>query len=112
MINDGFCLIIFCDLIGSSEVANELTPERYANDYIKSLYFTGESALDFIKKEINSEWDLNNTDKIKYDPSGDEILILKRIENIKDCIEDIVTALSFAYTLKLYWLLSPYTVKK
>ena len=112
MIADGFCLMIFCDLVGSSEVANELTPQHYANDYIKSFYFVGESALNFIEKEIDCEWKLNNTSKIEYDPSGDEILIFKKIEDIKDCTNDVVTALSFAYTLKLYWLLSPYTVKK
>lgn len=111
MIEGDFCLMIFCDLVGSSEVANELTPEKYANDYIKSFYFVGEAALNFIGME-NEKWKLDNTNEIEYEPSGDEVLIFKSINDIKNCTRDVVTALSFAYTLKLYWLLSPYTVGK
>lgn len=107
MIKNDRCLIIFSDLIGSSEVADELTPEEYANNYIKSFYFAGKLALNFIKK-VNPKW---KTD-IEYDFSGDEILIFKKIDYINGCSNDVVTALSFAYTLKLYWLLSHYTVNK
>lgn len=35
--NKDIFIIIFCDLVNSSEVGAELSPDNYANNYIKSF---------------------------------------------------------------------------
>lgn len=104
-------IIIFCDLVGSSEVANELTPKDYANKYIKSFYSAGILTRNFIGT-LKKDWEDKDEERIKYHFLGDEILVFKKIDNLRNCTEDVITAISFAYTLKLYWLVSSYTRRK
>ncbi len=97
-------IIIFCDLVGSSEVATEVSPDDYAK-YIQSFYFAGTSALKFAY-EIGWKEERHS---LLRETTGDELLIMKKVVDIE---QDIFTALAFVYTFKLYWLMSAYTVKK
>ncbi len=97
-------LIIFCDLVKSSEVATELSLEEYAR-YVQSFYFAGFSALNFANQ---IGWK-DESHLVEVDYTGDELLVMKKINDINN---DIFTSLAFVYTFKLYWLLSAYTVKK
>ncbi|HEO64348.1 MAG TPA: hypothetical protein ENI73_00610 [Spirochaetes bacterium] len=97
-------IIIFCDLVGSSEVATEVSPDDYAK-YIQSFYFAGTAALKFAY-EIGWKEERHS---LLRETTGDELLIMKKIVDID---QDIFTALAFVYTFKLYWLMSAYTVKK
>ncbi len=97
-------IIIFCDLVGSSEVATEVSPDDYAK-YIQSFYFAGTAALKFAY-EIGWKEERHS---LLRETTGDELLIMKKVVDID---QDIFTALAFVYTFKLYWLMSAYTVKK
>ena len=100
-------IIIFCDLVNSSEVAAELSPDDYANNYIKSFYFTGLTALNYMKKKYTKTWMDTHSRLV-----GDEIVVFMRIKDIDNPIDEVRQAVTFVYTLKLYWLFSPYIIER
>lgn len=114
MVRGQFAVLIFCDLRGSSEVANELSPEEYANNYIRSFYYAADLSKLFLidaSSDTDAPWSLDD-DKNKRNKWGDEVFLYRSIKNIDNCKDDVFNALSFAYTLKLFWLLSPYSFNK
>lgn len=100
---------MFCDLVGSSEVASELQIQDYGRGYIASFYWAIDKAHTFLKRRLGMDkWPRS---RLKY--QGDELLVTKNLKGQVDLIPNEVSlALSFFYTLKLYWLISPYNRKR
>jgi len=110
-------LILFADLVGSTDVACELPIEAYARTYIGSFHWAADKAFRLLaeagpayeevgqkfKREIaREEWAI----------VGDELTSITHLngrseEELKSLV---VCACAFAYNLKLYWLLSPYNL--
>jgi class 3 adenylate cyclase len=112
-------LILFADLVGSTDVASEVTPSFYAETYVASFHWATSKAWDFIQtKDIYQQESFTATiDQIRV--AGDEVLSFTKIDfsstdsNIRRKCEDIVaSAVSFAYMTKLYWLASPYNLRR
>lgn len=109
-------LILFADLIGSTEVAVEVTPSFYAQNYIASYHWAARRAELFIKsRRIFKKDKFKNTlDKIRV--AGDEVLSFSPVEESsknKVALEDTAaSAVAFAYITKLYWLASPYNLRR
>lgn len=103
-------VILFADLIGSTEVAVETSPSFFAQTYIASYHWAARKAYKFVMaKEIFPKDQFFR--KFEYFRiTGDESLIFSPlIDNNK--IEDVVAStIAFAYVLKLYWLVSPYNL--
>lgn len=114
MDNSGNYLILFADLIGSTEVAVEVTPSFYAQTYVSSYHWAARRAMTFIKSKavFPSE---RFKDVIKnFRIAGDEVLSFTPLDAVEDITkEDIVaSAIAFAYVTKLYWLVSPYNLQR
>lgn len=103
-------LILFADLIGSTEVAVETSPSFFAQTYIASYHWAAWKALKFVRaKEIFLEDQLHQEFKY-FRITGDESLIFSPLID-DNKIEDLVAStIAFAYVLKLYWLVSPYNL--
>ncbi len=105
-------VILFADLIGSTEVAVETSPSFFAQTYIASYHWAARKAYKFVMaKEIFTKDQFFQ--KFEYFRIiGDESLIFSPlIDNSEEDIEDVVAStIAFAYVLKLYWLVSPYNL--
>jgi len=104
-------LILFCDLIGSTEVAAEQSPSFYAESYVASFHWAARQAHAFIKRgELFGEACFAKTiDRIKI--TGDECLSFTPLCEKQTEMEDLAaSAVSFAYVTKLFWLASPYNL--
>lgn len=106
-------LILFADLIGSTEVATEQTPPFFASNYIASFRWSAERAFNFLGKTVWSDSHLNFSKKISnFDIVGDEVTSFTPLDElVEEEQEDIVaSAVLFAYLTKLYWFISPYNL--
>ncbi len=99
-------LILFADLIGSTEVASEAIPSFFAQNYIASYHWAARRAEEFIKKKTIFSHDKfkKTIDKIKV--VGDEVASFSRMDELPDCNieaeEDMVaSAVAFAYVTEL-----------
>ena len=106
-------LLLFADLIGSTEVASEATPSFYAGNYIASYYWAAKRAKQYLELKIfKKDKFLLTIDDIRL--AGDEALSFTPLnfqKHSKDELEDMVaSAVAFAYVTKLYWLVSPYNL--
>ncbi|MCK4763406.1 MAG: hypothetical protein KAW12_14500 [Candidatus Aminicenantes bacterium] len=112
-------LFLFADLIGSTEVATEQTPQFFAGNYISSFRWAVESARNFLKErnvwEESSDISLNFKDRIEdIDITGDEVKSFASLDDkTEEKKEDIIaSAVMFAYLTKLYWFISPYNLER
>ena len=107
-------LILFADLIGSTEVASEALPREFAELYVASFQWAARRAYEFVR--LKGVFDKQDFKKILGMPriQGDEALSFTELDEltngeVQDCV---ASALAFAYVLKLMWLASPYNVRR
>lgn len=111
-------LILFGDLVGSTEVAVEATPLFFARTYIASFHWAAHKALDCVKKVGDIFGDANFTKRIEnIDIAGDEVHAFIPIDSSlgktgRDNEDLVASAVSFAYVTKLYWLAAPYNLNR
>jgi len=118
MVQIGNYLILFADLVGSTEVAVEVDPSFYAKTYVASFHWAARRAMEFIKskKVFKHEQFKKTIQDTDIRIAGDEalsftLLDYAKLTDIKR--EDIVaSAIAFAYVTKLYWLASPYNLRR
>lgn len=109
-------LILFADLVSSTEVAAEVTPSDYARNYIASYHWAARRAEEFISSKTIFKKDrfLLTIDEVRI--AGDEVLSFSPLSFQKHGrvkLEDMVaSAVAFAYVTKLYWLASPYNLRR
>jgi class 3 adenylate cyclase len=100
-------LILFADLVGSSEVGNTLTPEAYWDVYVSNFY----AAVKVAQKIAN----LQETPQCHVRLVGDECVIFCQEDNptpdkfLTDQVHKIVR---FTYILKALWFVSPFNIKR
>ena len=107
-------LILFADLIGSTEVASEALPREFAELYVASFQWAARRAYEFVKmKGVFAKQDFTKPLEMPR-IQGDEALSFTGLDELTDVeVEDCVaSALAFAYVLKLMWLASPYNVRR
>lgn len=112
-------LILFADLVGSTEVAVEVSPPFYAQTYVASYHWAARQALKYVRsKTVFPGERFGKTIKI-LKIAGDEVLSFMPLsaekglsqKDRKKQHEDIVaSAVAFAYVTKLYWLMGPYNL--
>ncbi|MCH7878543.1 MAG: hypothetical protein IH914_04420 [candidate division Zixibacteria bacterium] len=104
-------LILFGDLIGSTEVASESSPKTFSRFYIESFHLAVECATRNLPLKLSNE--------VPLEPSigsprlaGDEVLSFTRVD-YKDNLSSLVgSAVTFAMALKAFWLAAPYNLKR
>jgi len=107
-------LILFADLIGSTEVAVEVAPSFYARTYVSSYHWAARRAMAYIKnKAIFSSERFTTTINTIY-IAGDEVLSFTPLDAEDDISNKhiVASAIAFAYVTKLYWLVSPYNLRR
>jgi class 3 adenylate cyclase len=109
-------LLLFADLIGSTEVASETPASIFSRNYISSFHWAAKKAEIFIKTKkllFKKQTFARTIDKIKI--AGDEVLSFTRIDQGIDSVqlEDMVaSAVAFAVVTKLCWLFAPYNLRR
>ena len=110
-------LILFADLVGSTEVAVEVPPAFYSQTYVASYHWAARRAMIFVQdKTVFPKERFTATIKT-IRVAGDEMLTFTPLAIAEDAAtearEDIVaSAVSLAYMTKLYWLASPYNLRR
>lgn len=125
--SEDYYLILFADLIGSTEVASEQSPNTYSRTYIASFRWAANRAIDYIRQDVWSKnKKLNFNKRIeKITIIGDEVFSIKKLlsattadtDSGKTAIDDqnsdiVASAVLFAYLIKLYWFVSPYNLNR
>ena len=111
----GDYLFLFADLIGSTEVAVEVAPAFYAQTYIASFHWAAQQALEYVKQTgVFPQANFTRTiEEIKI--AGDEVFCFAPLDEITkrvDLQSQVASAVAFAYVTKLYWLASPYNLRR
>lgn len=108
-------LILFCDLVGSTEVAVEASPLFFARTYIASFHWAAYKALKFVQ-ECQTFGDANFSRKIdKIHIAGDEVHAFIPLDFTwapRDLEDLVASTISFAYVTKLFWLAAPYNLQR
>jgi class 3 adenylate cyclase len=110
-------LIIFGDLVGSTEVAVEASPSFFARTYIASFHWAAHKALQFVE-ECQVFGDADFSEKISdIKIAGDEVHAFIPLDpewqTSSKRLQDLVAStISFAYVAKLYWLAAPYNLQR
>ncbi|MBT3786271.1 hypothetical protein HOF92_14950 [bacterium] len=113
-----FHLILFCDLIGSSDVAAEVPQSRFAQ--ILTYYFqccdlSRQHLMEFFSvrrpgdqeiAERPARWEEAFSNRSKF--IGDEFMLLVPVPDEENLGFEITSALVFALNLKIYWHLCDY----
>ena len=111
-------LILFADLIGSTEVAAEVRPSFYSCTYVASYHWCARRALAFIQDKTVFTQDTFSKTIPPLRIAGDEVLSFAELSQSgeskkEDEDRDIVgSAVAFAWVLKLLWLASPYNLQR
>lgn len=110
-------LILFGDLIGSTEVASETPPRIYSRIYIGSFHLASYCAKSFVARRdvFRSLMFPKIFPGVKM--GGDEVLSFiplpsKSVSNGHRIVEVVASSVAFAFVLKLYWLASPYNLRR
>lgn len=100
-------LILFADLVGSSEVGNTLTPEDYWTEYVSNFYAAVTVAQEMVK--------LSRMPKCHIRLVGDECVIFYHdgTHNHNDYLTNQVHKIvRFTYILKALWFVSPFNIRR
>lgn len=100
-------LVLFADLVGSSEVGNTLTPEAYWSEYVSNFYAAVEVARQTVELPGIPECSLGLV--------GDECVIFYRdgTHEHNDYLTDQVHKIvRFTYILKALWFVSPFNIRR
>jgi len=111
-------LLLFADLVGSTDVAVEMSPAPYAGTYIASFHWAVRKAMEFVKSEeaFKSEHFSRVINGISV--AGEEALSFTPLDGTggvkwqKPCFDLVASGVAFAYVTKLYWLASPYNLQR
>ena len=108
-------LILFGDLVGSTEVAVEVTPSFYAETYSASYHWAVNRAFEFInnKEAFPNQQFSSQIETFKV--AGDEVLSFTRLDSERRgnaLLDTVASAVSFAWMTKMYWLASPYNLRR
>jgi len=106
-------LILFGDLIGSTEVASEASTSVFSRLYIASFYLAIKCATQYIKEPVFPTVIFKKIiEGIQL--SGDEVFSLTKISKFStDELNDVVaSAVAFSFALKVFWMASPYNIKR
>lgn len=115
MANTSNYLILFGDLVGSTEVAAELDPQEYANTYMASFRWAASCAYKFVKAKNVFPGASFKTTISSPVVTGDEVFSFTNMASSSKSasVQDLVaSAVAFAYATKLCWLASPYNVQR
>lgn len=107
-------LILFGDLIGSTEVASEALPSDFAQFYVASFQWAARKAYEFITIDSPFPGQQFKRHLSKPRVQGDEALSFTRLDEMSDEEQThcVASAVAFAYVLKVMWLASPYNVRR
>ncbi len=104
-------LIIFEDLIGSTELARTLENKIFAEKYISSFHWSANRALDYICDQ-NVFQNLNQRIAVQQMRiAGDEALCFQELKGSEQD-STIASAVAHAFMTQLYWLVSPYNLRR
>lgn len=115
MTNDNY-LILFGDLVGSTEVASEASAVLFSKLYIASFRLAIDCAEHYIK---NPDMKKPVFKTVKFSKTiegiittGDEVLSFTKMSGLpeKEKNDLIASAVAFALVLKVFWMASPYNL--
>ena len=115
MSNTDNYLILFGDLVGSTEVAVEVTPSFYAETYSASYRWAVNRAFEFINNEDVYPNQKFSSRIERITMAGDEVLSFTRLDRERRgtaLLDTVASAVSFAWLTKMYWLASPYNLRR
>ena len=108
-------LILFGDLIGSTEVASEASPAVYSKLYVGSFHLAVKCAAGFLRLSPPPFPEVQFSKVIDEGHlGGDEILSFTRVPsaNLDELVDAVGSAVAFALVLKMCWLAAPYNLKR
>ena len=104
-------LIVFEDLIGSTKIGDYLEPDDFAGSYMSSFHWAANRAMDFICAQPVFE-NLNKRIAVhELRIQGDEALCFQALKGT-DHGSTVASAVCHAYLTKLFWLASPYGIRR
>ena len=110
----GNYLILFADLIGSTEVATEALPSVFTELYIASFQWAARQAYQFVlERGVFPGQDFTETlDAPRI--QGDEVFSFTKLDDLTDPQKEdcVASAVAFAKVIKLMWLAGPYNVQR
>lgn len=104
-------LILFGDLIGSTEVASEASPSLFSKLYIGSFHLAAQCAQDYITNPVFTTVKFSKIIE-GMQLSGDEVLSFTDMTGLnEDQKTDLIaSAVTFAFMIKTFWMASPYNI--
>jgi len=109
-------LILFADLVGSTDVAVEAPPRFYAETYVSSYHWAARRAMEFVKSHHIFPRERFSASISEIEVAGDEVLCFTPLdpEDGHDVQREdaVASAVALAYVTKLYWLASPYNLRR
>jgi class 3 adenylate cyclase len=105
-------LMLFADLVGSTDVAVEASPSSYSRQYVASFHHAARRAYTFVAAK-KPAFKGHVFAKVIERPhlAGDEVRSFSVMPGRGTHRDDIVgSAVAFAYAIKLLWLASPYNL--
>ena len=106
-------LLLFADLVGSTEVAVEASPSLFSSLYIASYHWAASKAFKFVKEKGAYPSVEFNSSIESLRVSGDEVLSFTPLPESPDDQEDLIaSAVAFSYVTKLFWLIGPYNLQR
>jgi len=108
-------LILFGDLVGSTEVAVEASPSFYAETYSASYRWAVARAFEYIKNPdvFPQQRFSDHLKEVKV--AGDEVLSFTQLasDGSPQLLQDsVASAVAFAWITKLCWLMAPYNLRR
>jgi class 3 adenylate cyclase len=108
-------LILFGDLVGSTQVAAEVRPSFYAETYSASYRWAVNRAIDFMEcKKIYPKRSFSSRIE-RPKVAGDEVLSFTRLDSGRRgtaLLDTVASAVLFAWLTKMIWLASPYNLRR
>lgn len=107
-------LILFGDLIGSTEVASEASPSTFSKLYIASFYLAMKCAKRYIEEPMFPAVPFTKIIE-GINLSGDEVFSFTEMTGIDDETKKqdaVASAVAFAFVLSVFWMASPYNIKR
>lgn len=107
-------LLLFADLVGSTDVAVEASPNFYSETYVASYHWAATCAHRFMQvADAFPEVQFHQTLDLPQ-IAGDEVLSFTRMPTGNPTLQEdlVASAVAFAYVTKLFWLVSPYNLQR
>jgi len=96
-------IVLFADLVGSSEVANSLSPEDYWIRYVSNFH----AAVSIAQEKARLD-----RPTCRFELTGDECAIFSPWRNDKSLAVRVHEIFRFTYILKATWFISPFNITR